>query len=112
MSGIAAELQQESEWICVDILWMSVNKKWFTSDVIDFKWNGADLYNVRDIFWLQALGKQAVRFELQNALTELISSAVGGSAGQDMAGGLLHNYLLDGLRQCHSFAWTDKEPLK
>ena len=84
-------MQQESKWICVDILWMSVNKKWFTwCDVIDFKCNSADLQNVRDMFWLQSSGKQAVRFEHQNLLAELISSAVGGSAGQDMAGGLVH----------------------
>lgn len=38
-----------------------------------------------------------------NLLAEQISSAVGGSAGQDVAGGLGLLYLLDGLHKSHSF---------
>lgn len=69
---------------------------------------GTDFDFFRDIVWVAAAGVHAEHFVLVHVLQDLhaeqISSAVGGSAGQDVAGGLHLLYLLDRLHHSHSFA--------
>lgn len=72
----------------------------------------ADLKAFRHEFWLPAAGVHAKHFTFvhmfQNLQAKQISSAVGGSADQDVAGGLVLLDLLDGLHQSHGFTCMNK----